>query len=89
MLDNGAFHKSKALQIPNNIGLVFLPPYCPELNPAERMWEIIKSNFTGCLFKNLEQLSDFIESQVNQLTEKVIVSACSYPYIFECLNWTI
>lgn len=47
-----------------------LPPYCPELNPAEKMWEIIKTNFTGCLFKNLEQLSDFIESQVNQLTKK-------------------
>ena len=53
------------------------------------MWEIIKANFTGCLFKNLEQLSDFIEGQVNQLTEKVIVSGCSYPYIFEYLNWTI
>ena len=89
VLDKGAFHKSKALIILNNIGLVFLLPYCPELNPAERMWEIIKANFTGCLFKNLEQLSDLIENQVNQLTEKVIVSACSYPYVFECLNWTI
>jgi transposase len=89
VLDNGAFHKSKALKIPNNIGLIFLPPYCPELNPAERMWGIIKANFTGQLFKNLEQLSDFIESQVNQLTEKAIISTCSYPYIFEYLNWTI
>ena len=53
------------------------------------MWEIIKANFTGCLFKNLEQLSDFIESQVKQLKEKTIISACSYPYIFECLNWTM
>ena len=70
VLDNGAFHKSKALTIPNNIALIFLPPYCPELNPAERMWEIIKANFTGCLFKSLEQLSEFIERQVNQLTEK-------------------
>lgn len=89
MLDNGAFHKSKALKIPNNIALIFLPPYCPELNPAERMWEIIKAEFTGKLFGNLEQLSVFIESQVMQLTKKAIISACSYPYIFECLNWTI
>jgi transposase len=86
VLDNGAFHKSKALKIPENIRLLFLPPYWPELNSAERMWEIIKANFTGCLFKKLEQLSDFMVSQVNQLTEKMIISACSYPYIFECLN---
>lgn len=89
MLDNGAFHKSKALKIPENICLIFLPPYSPELNPAERIWEIVKANFTGCLFKNLERLSDFIKNQVDQLTEKVVISACSYPYIFESFNWTI
>jgi hypothetical protein len=38
ILDNGAFHKAKSLQIPENIVLVFLPPYSPELNPAENMW---------------------------------------------------
>jgi transposase len=89
VLDNGAFHKSKALKIPENICLIFLPPYSPELNPAERIWEIVKANFTGCLFKNLERLSDFIKNQVDQLTEKVVISACSYPYIFESFNWTI
>ena len=60
VLYSGAFHKAKSLKIPKNIYLVFLPPYSPELNPAEKMREIIKANFTGCLFKNLEQLSDFI-----------------------------
>jgi len=88
VLDNDGFHKSNELKIPNNLGLIFLPPYCPELNPAERMWEITKANFTGCLFKNSNQLSDFIESQVNQLTEKTNISACSYPYIFEYIDWT-
>ena len=56
---------------------------------AEKMWAILKRNFTNQFFKTLDQIRDFIESQVNQLTEKMIVSACSYPYIFECLNWTI
>ena len=31
VLDNGAFHKAKYLQVPNNIALIFLPPYSPEL----------------------------------------------------------
>lgn len=88
VLDNGAFHKSKALKLPNNIALIFLPPYSPELNPAERIWEILKANFTGTLFKKLDLLSEFIKRQVNLLTEKIIISACSYSYIFNRLNWT-
>jgi transposase len=71
------------------IALVFLPPYSLELNPAERMWEIMKADFTGKLFKNLELLSDFIKEQVAKLTNEVIISACSYSYIFEKLYWTI
>ena len=38
VLDNGAFHKWKGLEIPKNISLVFLPPYSPELNPAELLF---------------------------------------------------
>ena len=35
ILDNVAFHKAKRLKIPDSIELIFLPPYSPELNPAE------------------------------------------------------
>ena len=34
-LVNGAFNKAKTLIIPDKNGLLFLPPYSPELNPAE------------------------------------------------------
>ncbi len=36
--NNAAFHKAKSLQLPDNIELMFLPPYSPELNPAEEIW---------------------------------------------------
>jgi transposase len=49
VLDNGAFHKSKALVIPENIGLIFLPPYSPELNPAENIWAFFKRKYTNNL----------------------------------------
>ena len=42
VLDNGAFHKAKKLVIPDNIILIFLPPYSPELNPAEKVWAKFK-----------------------------------------------
>jgi transposase len=89
VLDNGAFHKAKKLKIPSNIALIFLPPYNPELNPAERMWEIIKANFSGCLFKTLDQLSVFIANEINALNPQIITSACSYSYIFQDIIWTI
>jgi len=88
VLDNGAFHKARSLKIPENISLIFLPPYSPELNPAERMWELIKGDFTGKLFSNLDYLSVFIKEQVNALTKKTIISVCAYSYIFSCINWT-
>ena len=44
VLDNGAFHKARALKIPDNIGLLFLSPYSSELNPAENIWQFSKEN---------------------------------------------
>ncbi len=38
VLDGAGWHKSKDLLIPDNMTLVFLPPYSPELNPIERLW---------------------------------------------------
>lgn len=61
-LDNGAFHKAKRLEIPNNIALCFIPPYSPELNPAEKIWAFIKKRITNKVFKTLEDLQDFLSS---------------------------
>jgi transposase len=44
VLDNRRFHKAKDLSVPDNIRLVFLPPYSPELNPGERLWHDLKDH---------------------------------------------
>ena len=50
--DGVAWHKSGSLRIPENIELVFIPPYTPEMNPIEQIWkEIRKRGFiliTNC-----------------------------------------
>ena len=51
---------AKSLSIQKNIGLIFLPPYSPELNPAEKIWLTIKRNFENRLFESLEKLGEFI-----------------------------
>lgn len=88
-LDNGSFHKAKKLKIPENIELIFIPPYSPELNPAEKIWWAWKRNFTNQVFKTLDELSIFIEQQVKELTPEIVKSTTSYYYIFLKPIWTI
>lgn len=88
VLDNGAFHKAKTLEIPENIGLLFLPPYSPELNPAENIWAILKRKFTNKLCKTLAEVSEFITSATNSLSSDNIKSTCGFSYIFAGLDWT-
>lgn len=45
MLDQAGLHKSKALAVPENIVLLHLPPYSPELNPVESLWGYMRSHF--------------------------------------------
>ena len=89
VLDNGAFHKAKKLVIPGNISLIFLPPYSPELNPAEKIWAKFKRAFTNKWFSNLEQVEIFINSSIASITSKEIISICSFSYIFLDKIWTI
>ncbi len=88
VLDNGAFHKAKSLKIPENIGLIFLPPYSPELNPAENIWAMLKRKFTNRLHKSLEEISEFITEATEMLTAQRVKSTCGFGYIFAELIWT-
>ena len=81
VLDNGAFHKAKSLIIPDNITLLFLPPYSPELNPAEKVWQHIKRKFTNKHFQTLDQISHFFSETIEQLSVEKIKSICAYQYI--------
>ncbi|MGI3213305.1 IS630 family transposase [Roseovarius tibetensis] len=44
VLDGAGWHGSKALRIPDNITLLPLPPYAPELNPVENVWAYLRAN---------------------------------------------
>lgn len=82
VLDNGAFHKAKKIIIPKNILLMFLPPYSPELNPAEQIWLGIKKKFVCKSFKSIKHLSNYLIKVVKEFKciEKV-QSICSYEYL--------
>lgn len=88
LLDNGAFHKAERLLIPQNIILLFIPPYSPELNPSEKIWWKMKRAFSGKLHKTLDNVSEFITMEVDGLTKNEIKSICGFDYLFSCDYWT-
>ena len=89
VLDNGAFHKAKKLEIPENIILIFLPPYSPELNPAENMWAKFKRDFTNRLFNTITKLENYMGKQVKELTKESVRKTCGFQYVFEGKFWSI
>lgn len=81
ILDNGSFHKAKRLIVPENICLLFLPPYSPELNPAEKIWAKIKRQLKLKHFKTLIDLIDCVCDKVkNELTMLEILSITRFGY---------
>jgi transposase len=86
LLDRGKFHRAKSLIIPHNVSFVFLPPYSPELNPIERLWEDIKAQIANELYQTIEALMEEVASVVKGYTKEMIQSLTSYPYLIDAVN---
>lgn len=88
--DNAPAHKKAGLKIPANIQLVFLPPYSPELNPTERLWEDLKYHICLSLDRiqgNLENLKQEVAHLLNTLYDKAkIQSLCQFPFLMHPIN---
>ena len=44
VLDGAGWHAAGHLSVPDNLTLLPLPPYSPELNPVENVWEYLRQN---------------------------------------------
>jgi transposase len=80
-LDNGRFHWAANLKVPENVLLLFQPPYCPELNPIERLWTEIKKNLTWSLYPNLDALKERVSEILNDISAEQILSIAGWDYI--------
>jgi transposase len=57
LMDRASWHTTEAMKIPINISLFPLPPYSPELNPMEQVWQKIKGdNLTNRAFKDYDDI---------------------------------
>ena len=84
--DNAGAHHGKSLKVPENISLIFLPAYSPELNPAARVWEYMKERFGGKIFSDLDALSGHIERVISGLTNDIILSIASPEWVTKVLD---
>jgi transposase len=85
-LDNGGFHNSLNLSIPENVILLFQPAYSPEVNPIERLWGYIKEQLKWLRFEQIEELRAAVQKELNKLTNEVIASLTGWQFILEAIS---
>ena len=64
LLDNGGAHHAKKLRWPARVVPVYLPAYCPELNPIERWWQELKDALSNQLFATLDTLRACLDKEL-------------------------
>lgn len=82
--DGAGFHTSKKLAVPENITLVQLPAYSPELNPIENLWHYLKSHFwSNRSYADYEELEATAMEAWQQavLDQQLIQTVCAAPYL--------
>jgi len=67
VVDGAGWHTSKKLKIPEGIHLVHLPAYSPELQPAERLWPLLRERTANRVWKDLPELIEQIGQRCKQL----------------------
>jgi hypothetical protein len=89
MVMNGAgWHRNQDLVVPENMRLLPLPPYSPELNPVEHLWDELREKwFHNRVFDSLEALEDHLETGLRSMegSPEIVHSIVSWPWITDSL----
>ncbi len=70
VLDGAGWHTSKKLRLPDGLHLLFLPAYSPELQPAERLWPLLREAVANRTVENLDQLEARLTHRVKSLMRR-------------------
>jgi transposase len=72
VLDNARWHGPEGLVVPDGISPVFLPPYSPELQPAEQLWPLVDEPVANRHFATLADLEAVIAERCRRLDAAAI-----------------
>ena len=82
--DGAGFHTAGSLRVPDNVTLLQLPAYSPELNPIENLWHYLKSHFWSnrayADYDALEQAA-MTAWQKAVLDAELMTTVCAAPYL--------
>jgi hypothetical protein len=68
VVDGASSHVNKALKLPGNIRLLQLPPYSPELNPCENVWDELREKlFPNRVYASMEEVIAQLKEGVPRL----------------------
>ena len=68
VVDGAGWHKNKNIKLPENLRLLFLPPYSPELNPQEHLWDELREKcFHNKTFANLDALEEHLVASLKAM----------------------
>jgi transposase len=88
VLDGAGWHQSESLQLPANLRLLRLPPYSPELNPVEHLWDELREKaFHNRVFESIDALEEHltIALRAMELDQPRVRSIVSWPWIMDAL----
>ena len=86
VLDGAPNHRCSGLVLPDNISLLFLPPYSPELNTKENLWDEIREKiFKNYALKSIDAVRAKLEQAIlySERNPETVKSITSFPYILK------
>ena len=72
VIDNAAFHNTTNFEVPDNIYLLNIPAYSPELNPCEQIWQYIKKRYKNKTFEDMQELRQWLWDMVCKMKNDLI-----------------
>ena len=70
VMDGAGWHRSHSLTLAENLRLLLLPPYSPELNPVEHLWhELREKNFHNRVFDSIGALESHLVDALRRMEE--------------------
>jgi transposase len=82
--DQAGFHlRDGDARLPSRVRIVSLPPYCPELNPCEQLWDLLKDETANRVHRTIEALRDALLPALKRFWDDAgkVISLIGRPWL--------